>query len=63
MQNLGTCGVKQPQRLTEEDLLTSHDIIKLGEPGQLAKLQMLSETRRSTVPFLSLSECRSVNRV
>lgn len=38
MQNLGTCGVKQPRRLTEEDLLTRHDIIKHGETfGQLAK--------------------------
>lgn len=50
MQNQGTCGVKQ---LAEEDLLTSHDIIQRSQMlGQLAKLQMLSETRRSTVPFL-----------
>lgn len=46
MQNLGTCGVKRPRRLTEKQLLPTHDIIQLGEPpGRLAKLQMLSETR------------------
>lgn len=57
MQNLGACDVKKVRPLTEEDLLTRHDIIKLGETlSQLGKLQMLSET------CLSLSKCRSVNR-
>lgn len=46
-------------RLSEEDLLTSRDIIKLSETlGQLAKLQLLSETCRSTVSVLSLRRCR-----
>lgn len=57
MQNLGARDVKKVRPLTEEDLLTRHDIIKLGETlSQLGKLQMLSET------CLSLSKCRSVNR-
>lgn len=54
MQNLGTGGVQQPGKLAQEGLLTSPDIMKLGETlGQLAKLH--SRSSLLPLPFLYLS--------
>lgn len=52
--SLGTGSVQQPGKLAQEGLLTSPDIMKLGETlGQLAKLH--SHSSLLPLPFRYLS--------